>query len=429
MNKLSSLTNIEKLYTFSFQKFKKNFSLYKKFLKYLNLPLNNLKTIIIAGSTGKGTSAHLLASLLVSHNLKTGIFTSPHLISLTERIQINHKPIPIPLIEKYTDFFLKKTKKFNEINNLNYFPSFFEMLSLIAFKYFIDNKVDYAILEVGMGGRLDATNVTNPIINIITPVCIDHRKFLGNSKEKILKEKIEIIKPHSITISLLKEKNLNKIIGEKCKKKNSRLFILNKDFTIIKHKSNYYYQNKETKFEISLKNPLFLTNSLLQCLSGIIFSLQKLTRNPDIKKIEKIINTFSLPGRCDIKKYNKKVFIIDGGHNYLAAKNFVEFVTKQNLTGGLLIFTIMKDKEIYQVLNQLKKITNRIVITRVNYQREMEINKIKKVSKKFFKYIYIEKELENIFIKFNKKNKIYYIFGSFYLAGKFYELFLHWNKK
>ena len=151
-------------------------------------PHEQLQAIHVAGTNGKGSTSHLIAASLQASGRKVGLFTSPHLISLTERIRINGQPIP----EEEVAAFVEKHREL--LDKLQ--PSFFETMTVMAFDYFVREKVDIAVVEVGLGGRLDSTNVLTPILSVITNIGLDHTEFLGNTLTKIAREKAGIIKPH-----------------------------------------------------------------------------------------------------------------------------------------------------------------------------------------------------------------------------------------
>ena len=159
-----------------------------RLMAHMGNPHEQLKAIHVAGTNGKGSTSHLIAAALQASGLRVGLFTSPHLVSLTERIRINGQPIA----ETEVAEFIEQNKDFlDEIQ-----PSFFETMTALAFAYFVREKVDIAVVEVGLGGRLDSTNVITPILSVITNIGLDHTEFLGNTLAKIAKEKAGIIKPH-----------------------------------------------------------------------------------------------------------------------------------------------------------------------------------------------------------------------------------------
>ena len=156
-------------------------------MAHVGNPHTQIRAIHVAGTNGKGSTSHLIAAALQAAGYKVGLFTSPHLVSLTERIRINGKPIP----EAEVADFIEQNKDF--LDTLQ--PSFFETMTAMAFAYFVREHVDIAVVEVGLGGRLDSTNVLTPILSVITNIGLDHTEFLGNTLTKIAKEKAGIIKP------------------------------------------------------------------------------------------------------------------------------------------------------------------------------------------------------------------------------------------
>ena len=159
-----------------------------RLMAHVGNPHEQLKAIHVAGTNGKGSTSHLIAAAMQASGYKVGLFTSPHLVSLTERIRVNGQPIP----EADVAEFIEQNKEFlDEIQ-----PSFFETMTALAFAYFVKEKVDIAVVEVGLGGRLDSTNVLTPILSVITNIGFDHTEFLGNTLAKIASEKAGIIKPH-----------------------------------------------------------------------------------------------------------------------------------------------------------------------------------------------------------------------------------------
>ena len=158
-----------------------------RLMAHLGNPHEQLRAIHVAGTNGKGSTSHLIAAVLQAQGYKVGLFTSPHLVSLTERIRINGQPIPE---DEVADFVTRHRSFLDETK-----PSFFETMTALAFDYFVRQKVDVAVVEVGLGGRLDSTNVLTPILSVITNIGLDHTEFLGNTLPKIAREKAGIIKP------------------------------------------------------------------------------------------------------------------------------------------------------------------------------------------------------------------------------------------
>jgi dihydrofolate synthase/folylpolyglutamate synthase len=182
-------------------------------LEALEHPERRFPAVLIAGTNGKGSTAATLASILHASAIKTGLYTSPHLIRLNERVRINGEPISDDDFAGIHDLVDRTAERLVSENELPWHPSFFEMLTAIAFEYFAREKVELAVLEVGMGGRLDATNVVEPRVSVITDIDLDHQKFLGNTITEIAREKAGIIHPGGVVVTLPQTPAANDVIG------------------------------------------------------------------------------------------------------------------------------------------------------------------------------------------------------------------------
>jgi dihydrofolate synthase/folylpolyglutamate synthase len=179
----------------------------------LQNPERRFPGVLIAGTNGKGSTAATLASILRASGLRTGLYTSPHLVRINERIRINGSEISDDEFALLHDVVDRTAERLVQEGELPWHPSFFEMLTAIAFEYFAQNKVDIAVLEVGMGGRLDATNVIEPRVSVITDISLDHQKFLGNTVTEIAREKAGIIRPGGVVVTLPQQPQANDVIG------------------------------------------------------------------------------------------------------------------------------------------------------------------------------------------------------------------------
>src|SRR3989449_2520998 len=181
-------------------------------LRALDYPERRFPSVLIAGTNGKGSTAATLASILKASGLRTGLYTSPHLIRINERIRINGEEISDDEFALLHDVVDRTAERLVSEGELPWHPSFFEMLTAMAFEYFARRKVDIAVLEVGMGGRLDATNVIEPRVSVITDISLDHQKFLGNTVAEIAREKAGIIHPGGIVVTLPQQPQANDVI-------------------------------------------------------------------------------------------------------------------------------------------------------------------------------------------------------------------------
>src|SRR5947199_753409 len=182
-------------------------------LAALENPERRSSGVLIAGTNGKGSTAATLASILQASGVRTGLYTSPHLVRINERVRINGGEISDDDFALLHDLVDRTAERLVGEGELPWHPSFFEMLTAIAFEYFSRRKIDIAVLEVGMGGRLDATNVVEPRVSVITDISLDHQKFLGNTVTEIAREKVGIIRPNGIVVTLPQSPEANDVIG------------------------------------------------------------------------------------------------------------------------------------------------------------------------------------------------------------------------
>jgi dihydrofolate synthase/folylpolyglutamate synthase len=182
-------------------------------LRAMGNPERRFRSVLIAGTNGKGSTAATLASILKTSGLRIGLYTSPHLIRINERIRIDGEQIADDKFALLHDVVERTAERLIEDGELPWHPSFFEMLTAIAFEHFATSKIDIAVLEVGMGGRLDATNVVEPLVSVITDISLDHQKFLGNTVAEIAREKVGIIRPGGVVVTLPQHPEANDVIG------------------------------------------------------------------------------------------------------------------------------------------------------------------------------------------------------------------------
>ncbi|MBT6224357.1 MAG: bifunctional folylpolyglutamate synthase/dihydrofolate synthase, partial [Cryomorphaceae bacterium] len=222
-----------------------------KFIKELSLSKNELKFIHVGGTNGKGSTCSFISSILKESNYKVGTFTSPHFFDFRERIRINDNKIQ----KSYITSFIKENKILIEDLGL----SFFELSFGLCLSYFVENKVDYAIIEVGLGGRLDATNIINPLVSVITNISFDHNEILGDSLEKIASEKAGIIKENSKLIVGERNEKTDQVFINKAKEMSSKIIFVPDIYQDIVY-SEIDYLNKNIHMSIETCKLLNLEN-------------------------------------------------------------------------------------------------------------------------------------------------------------------------
>ena len=313
-------------------KYKLDLSSIKLVCKRLNNPQNNFKSIHIAGTNGKGSTSHMLASILQESGYKVGLYTSPHLKDFRERIRINGKKIEKDFIVS----FVEDQLNFFNSNNI----SFFEMTVALAFEYFSKSKVDIAIIETGLGGRLDATNIIIPELSIITNIGKDHSEFLGDNIKGIANEKAGIIKKEIPVVISEYQKEVFSVFKETALKLNSNIYMASEEY--------FEEYNTDLNGEYQKKN-----------IKGVVKGLSilnnfKISKN-DIKiGLLNVMNNTGLKGRLELINNSPKV-VVDVGHNieaFRAIIKYLETVIYQNIK---LILGFVKGKDFEKILDILPR--------------------------------------------------------------------------
>lgn len=321
--------------------------------KHFGHPHKKFKTIHIAGTNGKGSCSHSIAAILQAEGYKVGLYTSPHLVDFRERIRINGKCIS----KDYVVDFVEKEREFFEPLH----PSFFELTTALAFKYFSDQNVDYAIIEVGLGGRLDCTNIISPILSIITNISFDHTQFLGNTLAKIASEKAGIIKRNTPVVIGEYNSETKPVFTEKAKEMCALITFAkdNEEVTSaticanggIDYKTVHYgnlhgelggiYQEKNT-------------NTILCAMNLLIEMGVVKHRESVVKGLEHVTEETGLRGRWEtIRK--KPTVICDTGHNVGGWEYLSRQIKNQPCKNLRIVFGMVDDKDIDTVCKMLPK--------------------------------------------------------------------------
>lgn len=387
---------------------KNDLSYIRKILAKLGNPQNKVKTIHVTGTNGKGSTSYYLSNLLQKAGQKTGLFVSPYIVKFNERIQINGQGI------SDSDLVIGSKKIFNAVRDLQrQDPSFnlvtFEFETALAFWLFAYRKCDYAIIEVGIGGQHDKTNVVIPEVSVITTVGLDHEKIIGPTIEDIAYEKSGIIKKNRPVVLGNIPNNIRDIFLKEAKDKNSLVYELGKQFK-IKIKQKIFYQDSKCQYSFNLR-PLVEGYDI--AISVQAFSLLGL--HLKVKYIEQAINETQIPGRYQILQKQPRI-IADGAHNIQAVGNLLDFVRKT--TTGQLHFLIgmMKDKDIDQIFDLFNP-NEKIILTRIDYPRAAEKKNFPKAIQERTQYIDDYRQAFEDAKKNLNLGDTLVITGSFYLVG------------
>ena len=322
-----------------------------KFIKELSLSKNELKFIHVGGTNGKGSTCSFISSILKESNYKVGTFTSPHFFDFRERIRINDNKIQ----KSYITSFIKENKILIEDLGL----SFFELSFGLCLSYFVENKVDYAIIEVGLGGRLDATNIINPLVSVITNISFDHNEILGDSLEKIASEKAGIIKENSKLIVGERNEKTDQVFINKAKEMSSKIIFVPDIYQdIVYSEIDYLNKNIHTSIETcKLLNLENLNNKIIR------------------RGIKNITLNNSLFGRWSLVNNNPRV-IFDSAHNEAGFISVSKELSKISYNKIYILLSFVKGKEIKNFIRHLPKKSN-FYFTTLKIERSMGIKEIK----------------------------------------------------
>ena len=405
-----SLNKLFALHTFGIKLGLENI---QKFLESIGNPQSNLKTIHVAGSNGKGSTASFIASILMESGHKVGLYTSPHFVKFNERISVNGKYISDDYIANFIDRYQK------QIDDLKL--TFFEVTTAMAFEYFVFSDVDYAVIETGLGGRLDATNVLNSLACVITSISLEHTDILGNKIEQIAFEKGEIIKSGSKTFVGLLSEDAIKVIEKKCLSVKSPLFCL-EEYIIEKndHIDLYTEELEFDDWEVPLIGKHQKYNAALASLCvAKTFDIDDPAVITD--GIKNVVKNTKLQGRYEIVSNNPRI-ILDSAHNPEGINCLVNEFKKEknNYNETSLLFGAMKDKNIEDMLNSVKSNFSKIYFYEINYERTATIDLLIENAEKLNLQYSIVKNLEEfIREKLNgNKESCLVIAGSMYLLGE-----------
>ena len=314
--------------------YKEDLSNTLKLVDHLNDPQQKFKSIHVAGTNGKGSTSHMIAAILQEAGYKVGLYTSPHLKDFRERIKINGKEIS----KQFVIGFIKRNKEFFETNSL----SFFEMTVGMAFDYFAKHKVDIAIIEVGLGGRLDSTNVIIPELSVITNIGLDHTQFLGDNLKAIAKEKAGIIKPNTPLVIGEIQKETKQIFIEIAKKNNAEIYFAEEEIKELFEsdlKGNYQKKNIKTAIQA------------INCLDQ---KALKVSNKNIVSGLLNVVKNTGLLGRWHILNERPKI-ICDTAHNREGLEIVMNQVRNERFKNLHIVLGFVNDKDLNSIIDLFPK--------------------------------------------------------------------------
>jgi len=387
----------------------------RNILAALGNPQNNYLCIHIAGTNGKGSVASSLSAILQKAGFKVGLFTSPHLVTFNERIRINNRLISNKnVVESYNVV--------NQVHKSSREPTFFEFTTAMALYEFSKEKVDWAVIETGMGGRLDATNLIKPEITIVTNISLEHKQYLGNTIEQIAGEKGGIIKRGKPVITGAKQKNAINTLKNIAAKKRAPFYLFGDNFKIKNNKNGAFsylgINNVWPDMQTNLHGDHQIENAALVLAACEILG-QKI--NLSEKHIRAGLKQTNWPGRLEIVSSSPCV-ILDGAHNLNASQALHNFLSKEYKGRKITIVTGMLDDKPYPaMLKNILSVSDRVILTKPQIDRALEPEILYAVSKNLVKDIKIIPEVKEAIsyaLKTASADEVICITGSLYVVGE-----------
>jgi len=416
MNKLNSSAYLASL---NIDKMHFGLKVITELLSRMGNPQNSFKTILIAGTNGKGSTAAMTSAILSSAGYKVGLYTSPHLVDVRERIVINGKKI--------------SRKEFNRTiayakDKIQQPVTYFEILTAAAFVYFQNQKVDIAVLEVGLGGRLDATNVCKPLVSVITNIALEHTLYLGDTLESIAREKAGIIKQNGICLTAAGQKKVLEILENICLRRRAKIYCLGRDIKIKKQKDGFFtYQgfNRNLKnLTIPLQGDHQLSNAAL-ALAAVELCEKKGFRIDDAAIYSGLKNTH-WEARLEVLQ-NDHIFLLDGAHNPAGINALCRSLKKDfSYRRLILIFGSLADKDYRRMLRKIVPLAKIIILTQLKTKRAVSVNDIMETVKKMGYPAIVTENVKQAIERAQavaKKQDLICATGSFYLAGEVKQAF------
>lgn len=406
-------STLERIYSMHQFNIKLGLERIEKLLAYLGNPERDFQSVHIAGSNGKGSTASFISSILIEAGYKTGLYTSPHLQKFNERIRINGNTIPDEFIIDFInslDSFIKKEE-----------PSFFEITTALAFKYFSEMNIHVGVIETGLGGRLDATNTLTPLCSIITTISDEHSNILGTELKKIAAEKAGIIKSGGKTfVGLLGDEALE-VIRNTCIEINSDLYELSN--YLIRRNGLISFTIEEEQFNI-YKTPLAGNHQFINAALAILTVRKifpKINNQQIFDGINCVIENSGLRCRFEYLSKNPKI-ILDAAHNVESVQAFAASFDKvsEKCKKKTLIFGAMKDKDVAKMLGIIANYFDEIYLTASHYERAMPVDELKKIANELELNAHVHQNPVDLIRNFatQKSDDCLIVLGSIYLLGE-----------
>lgn len=411
-------------YLYGLQKFGIKFGLNstQQILERVGNPHLGLRCIHVAGTNGKGSTSAMLSGVLRRQGLRTGLYSSPHLVRFTERFRIDDREVPV---RRILDVFEKIRAVIDDAEP----PTFFEVVTAMGLLYFAEEAVDWAVIEVGMGGRLDATNVITPRVSVITNVSLEHQEYLGNTVAAIAREKAGIIKGGVPVITAVAQPSALGVVRADCLERHAPLFCLGKDFRVRRRPNGAFGYRGMKRGLAPLRLNLVGAHQVRN--AGLaLATLEVLDRGGDVPwnegAIREGLEGVRWPARIEVLA-EKPLTVLDGAHNPHGAEALARAIREDLPHRRLhLVLGIMADKDIAGILRRLLPLADTAIFTQPRYTRAANPEKLQELAGSYLRDFEIIPDPARAIERARQlagPEDLICITGSLYFAGEVKELF------
>ncbi len=407
--------NLQFIYRLKREGIKYDLSTMREFDLHFGSPHKEFKSVHITGSNGKGSVSNMIFNVLRLKG-KTGLYTSPHLVDFNERIFLQDRRISDEEIEHYIDIYRDYINN-GRINNRN--PTFFEVTTEMAFQFYRDQKAEYASIEVGLGGRLDATNIITPIVSVITRISYEHTDRLGTTLEEIAREKGGIIKQGIPVVTGEDKPEPLKAIKRIAELRSSK-YLNSYEYTKVSGikvndtGSRIWITTPTEEYKIDLK---LIGNFQVDNARTTITALESIDENISRKEVEKGLSNARWPGRMDVVRTNPLV-ILDSSHNPSAAQTLSRSIREIYHKKPLLVVGMLSDKDHFSYLHNISTCADDIILTTPEEpERKVDPEKLKPMAEKTFRNVKVVPDPIEAYKEAIKESDFVVVTGSMYLVG------------
>ncbi len=384
---------IEYLYGLQWHGIKLGLENIRRLMTALNEPHRRFRSVHIAGTNGKGSTAAMVAAVLVAAGYRTGLYTSPHLIDFTERIRVNGEPIRPEEVARLTERIRAAAADLP--------VTFFEFTTAMAFLHFADSSVDFVVAEVGMGGRHDATNVLTPLVSVITPIDFDHQAYLGNTIEQIASEKAGIIKPSVPVVTSADRPEAVSVIRNVCREQKAPLYRVGSEVR-VEGASPQQFRYQGIRWSFSDLNCALLGRHQLSnagCALAALELLEAQGISIGEAPVRQGLLTVRWEGRLERMPPapSGAAVILDGAHNPAGARVLRAFLEESKLSRAgrlILVLGILRDKDIGGILSELVPAADEVIVTRPRHERAVPTDDLKRYLEKYAVLVTVRDPIE-----------------------------------